>query len=166
MTHFIKKKKAYLPMKRGISIIELLVVITVLGIIFAIVIPQFSKNRELQVLKSGVEDVLSSINKAHSQTLASLNSSEYGVHFQSDEVIIFKGTVFSDSDISNEAINLTAPANISNVTINGVSGVSGDIYFNRLSGVPSNNGINTITISVPSGFKIITISVTGVTSVN
>lgn len=148
------------------TIIEVLVVVAVLGIIFSIVIPQFSKMRENQVLKSGVVDVLSSINKARSQTLASLSSSEYGVHFQTDKVIIFKGTAFSDSDMSNETINLTAPANISNVTINGASGVSGNIYFNRLSGTSSNTGINTITISTTSYSKIITIWATGATSVN
>jgi prepilin-type N-terminal cleavage/methylation domain-containing protein len=152
--------------KKGMTIIEVLVVIAVLGIIFSIVIPQFSKMRENQVLKSGVVNVLSSINKARSQTLASLNSSEYGVHFQSDKVIIFKGTIFSTSDSNNETINLTAPASISNVTISGVSGASGNIYFNRLSGMPSNTGINTITISTISYSKNITISATGVASSN
>lgn len=166
MKKIIKITKACPPTRRGMTIIEILVVITVLGIIFSIVIPQFSKMRENQVLKNGVVNVLSSVNKARSQTLASLNSSEYGVHFQSDKVLIFKGTVFSDSDTNNETINLTTPANISNVIINGASGASGDIFFNRLSGVPSNTGINTITISVPSSFKIITISATGVASVN
>ena len=60
-----------------------------LGIIFSIAIPQFSKTRENQVLKSAVNDILSSLNKAQSQTLASADSSSYGVHFQSDKVIIF-----------------------------------------------------------------------------
>ncbi|MFA6353788.1 MAG: type II secretion system protein [Candidatus Paceibacterota bacterium] len=146
------------------TIIEVLVVVTVLGIIFAIVIPQFSKNRELQVLKSGAGDVLSTINKARVTTLSSLNSSSYGVHFQSDKVIIFKGTLFSVNDPNNEAINLTTPANISNVTFGGVSGNSGDVYFNRLSGSPSTTG--TITISSPSFSKIITISATGVANAN
>ena len=146
------------------TIIEVLAVITVLGIIFSIVIPQFSKTKELQVLKNGVQDGLSSINKARSQTLASLNSSEYGVHFQSDKVIIFKGDIFDPSATDNETINIVTPANISNVTLGGISGNSGDVYFNRLSGSPSRTG--TITISTTSYSKIITISATGVASSN
>jgi len=50
--------------QKGITVVELLVVIAVLGIIFSVVLPQFSKIRENQVLKNGVEDLLSSINNA------------------------------------------------------------------------------------------------------
>jgi Tfp pilus assembly protein FimT len=150
--------------KKGISVVEILVIITVLGIIFSIVVPQFSKNKELQVLKSGTGDILSTINKARIETISSLNSSSYGVHFQSDKVIIFKGTVFLANDLNNEAVNILTPASISNVTLGGVSGNFGDVYFNRLSGSPSTTG--TITISAGSYSKIITISATGVVSSN
>lgn len=147
--------------KKGITVIELLVVIAVLGVIFSIIIPQFSKTRENQVLKSGVQDILSSINKARSQTFSSLNSSEYGVHFQADKVIIFKGKVFSAVAEDNETINIIPPATISTITL---TGGGADIYFNRLSGVPSTTG--TVTISTTSYSKIITISATGVASTN
>ncbi|KKQ03865.1 MAG: hypothetical protein US18_C0030G0004 [Parcubacteria group bacterium GW2011_GWB1_36_5] len=150
--------------QKGITVVELLVVIAVLGIIFSVVLPQFSKIRENQVLKNGVEDLLSSINNARGKTLASLNSSEYGAHFESDKVIIFKGIVFSDVDLNNETIGIITPASITNVTLNGVSGTSGDVYFNRLSGTPSKTG--TITVSTTSYSKIITIYGTGVASVN
>jgi Tfp pilus assembly protein FimT len=150
--------------QKGISALEILVVVAVIGIIFAVVIPQFSKTRELQVLKSGVQDILSSIDKARGETLSSLNSSSYGVHLQSDKIIIFKGTVFSSGDANNETINIIKPANITNVTLGGTSGTSGDFYFNRLSGVPSTTG--TITIGSTSYSKIITISATGAASSN
>ncbi|KKT01029.1 MAG: hypothetical protein UV76_C0003G0005 [Candidatus Nomurabacteria bacterium GW2011_GWA2_43_15] len=150
--------------KRGMTIVELLVVIAVLGIIFSIVLPQFSKTREMQTQKSAVGDVLSVLERARSQTLASVDSSEYGVRFQSDRVIIFKGKIFSVDDVNNQTINITAPANISNVTLGGISGDSGDMYFNRLSGMPSKTG--TVTVSTTSYSKIITISATGASSVN
>src|SRR3989344_9234934 len=114
--------------KRGITAIEILVVIAVLGIIFAIALPQFSKMRENQVVKTAVSDTLSSINKARSQTLSSLNSSSYGVHFQSDRVIIFTGQSYSEGAAGNETINIVTPATISNVTLNGTSGISGNLF--------------------------------------
>jgi Tfp pilus assembly protein FimT len=150
--------------KKGISAAEIIVVIAVLSILAAVVIPQFSKIREREVLKSAVADILSSINKAKVETLASVNSSSYGVHFQSDKVVIFKGVSFSSGDANNETVDLTLPANISNVTLSGVSATSGDIYFNRLSGAPSKSG--TISVSTPNYSKIVTISALGSTSVN
>jgi len=150
--------------KKGVTLLELLVVIAVMGLIFLVVLPQFSKSRENAVMKSAVADILSSVNKARSRTLASLNSSEYGVHFQSDKVIIFKGKVFSAVDVNNETISIATPANISNVTFGGVSSSSGDLYFNRVFGVPNTTG--TVTVSTPSSSKVITIYATGVASSN
>jgi len=152
--------------KKGMTALEILLIMAVLGIIFAIVIPQFSKMKENQVLKNAVGDVSSSLNKARSETLASLGSSSYGVHFQSDKIIIFKGTVFSPSDSNNEIINIISPATISNVTLAGVSGSSGDVYFNRLSGIPNKATPNFITISTDSSSRIITISATGLISID
>lgn len=146
---------------RGITAVELLVVIAVLGIIFAVALPQFSKIRENQVLKNGVVDVLSSVDKARSQTLASLDSSQYGVHFQSDKVIIFKGTAFVEGAGSNETINIITPATIS--AINLVGG-GDDVVFNRLNGAPSVTG--SIIVSSTNFTKTITISATGVASVD
>lgn len=164
MKNFYKIKKACPPMRRGISIIEILIVIAVLGIIFAIVLPQFSKMRENQVLKNGVGDVLSAIDKARAQTLSSLNSFSYGVHFEAGKVIIFKDESFISIDANNETINIIAPASISNVYLDGVSTVSGEFYFNRLSGTPSKTG--SVTLSTPNYSKIIRISSTGVASVD
>ncbi len=151
-------KKFY---EKGITIVELLVVIAVLGIIFSITLPQFSKIRENQVLKNGVTEILSSISKARSQTLSSLQSSEYGVHFQPDKVIIFKGVVFDVGATNNETIDIISPATISSIVIDGGGS---DIYFNRLSGSPSKTG--TVTVSSANYSKIITISATGMTSVD
>lgn len=149
---------------RGISILEVLAVLAVLGIIIGITVPQFSKTRENQVLKNGVADILASLDKARALTLSSLNSSEYGVHFQSDKVVIFKGSTYSVGSSDNEEISITSPASITNVILGGVSGASGDMYFNRLYGVPS--AIGTITISTGNYSRIITISATGVASSN
>ena len=138
--------------------------VAILALILAVVIPQFSKSRESQVLKSAVSDTVSYINKAKSQTLSSVDSSAYGVHFQSDQVIIFKGTVFSAGSADNEITNILTPATISNVTLGGVSSTSGELYFNRLSGAPNKTG--TVTITANSSSKIITISATGTVSIN
>ncbi|KKS23144.1 MAG: hypothetical protein UU82_C0039G0007 [Candidatus Nomurabacteria bacterium GW2011_GWC2_41_8] len=147
--------------KQGITVIELLIVIAVLGIIFSIIIPQFSKTRELQVLKSAVSDVMSSLNKAQSRTLASVDSSSYGVHFQADKVIIFKGIIFVADVSDNETINIISPATISTIAL---AGGGANLFFNRLSGAPSVTG--SIVVSSTNFIKTITISSTGTVSVD
>lgn len=149
---------------KGITLIEFIIVFAVLGLIFSVVTSEFSSSRERQVLKSAGNDILSSLNKARTQTLSSVNSSSYGVNFSQNEIIIFNGTVFSAGDPDNESIPLTLPAFISDVTLAGTSGSSGNFYFERLSGDPSKAG--TITLSTPNFSKTITISATGSFSLN
>src|SRR3989338_1752286 len=144
---------------KGLTLLEVLIVTAIIVLLVSVVLPQFANMRANQVLKSASGDILSAINKARSQTLSSVDSSEYGVHFQSDQVIIFKGKVFSAGAGDNEAIAVFTPATISNVTLGGVSGTSGDMYFNRLYGAPSATG--TITVSSDAVSKTITISATG-----
>jgi len=148
----------------GITVVELLISISILALILAVVLPQFSRMRSNQVLKNATIDIMSALHKAQSQTLASLNSSEYGVRFESDQVVIFSGTTFSAIAPDNEYINITGPATISNVTLNGSSGTAGDLYFTRLSGTPSKTG--TISVYTPNLSKIITISDSGAISLN
>ena len=150
--------------QRGITFLEVIITIAIIGIIVAVVLPQFSKMKQLQALKNAGEDVISSFNKAKAQTLASLNSSEYGVHFQSDRIIIFKGSVFNAGDSNNETISIILPAMISNIAL---TGGAVDCYFERLSGMPSKTG--SVTVSIPSDAnlnKIITVSATGSISMN
>ena len=150
--------------QKGLTLMEILIVLAVLGIIIATVMFQFSKTRANQVFQNGIADVLSALDKARGDTLSSLNSSTYGVHFQSNQVVIFKGTVYNSGASDNQVITIVTPANITNVTFGGVSGNSGDIYFNRLSGSPSTTG--TITLVADDYSKTITISATGVASTN
>jgi prepilin-type N-terminal cleavage/methylation domain-containing protein len=149
--------------QKGVTIIELLIVVAIIGSLVSIVWPQFSKFRETYTHKNMLEDVLSILDKARSKSLASLNSSEYGVHFEQNKVIIFKGKVFSEISPDNEITNILEPVTITNIF------PGGSFYFNRLNGMPSNATAISVTLSVqgnPGLTRIITISKTGAISVN
>lgn len=150
--------------KKGITLIEIIIVFAVLALIFGVVSSEFSKSRERQVLKSAVSDILSSLNKARTKTLSSVNSSSYGVHFEAGQITIFTGTSYSPGATGNESILLALPAEISNVALGSGSGSSGNLYFERLSGDPSKSG--SVTVSTPNFSKIISISATGAFSSN
>lgn len=150
--------------QKGITALEILMVIAIISLLFLIALPQFSKIKENQVLKNTVEEAVSALRTAQSQSLASIDSSTYGVHFDQNRIIIFKGGIFSEGAPDNKIIDISSPARISNVAFGGVSSSSGDLYFTRLSGVPSKTG--TINVSTSSALKIITISSTGAVSIN
>lgn len=154
-------KKNY---QKGITAIELMIVVLIFGVLTALAMPQFSNIKERQVLAGGVGEITSALEKAKSKTLASLESSEYGVHFQADKVVIFKGTSYSASASTNESKTILTPASITNVTFGGSSGSSGDVYFDRLSGVPNTTG--TITIGTTNYSEVVTIGATGIISQN
>jgi prepilin-type N-terminal cleavage/methylation domain-containing protein len=147
--------------KQGVTLLEIMIVLAIVVILIAVVVPQFSRMRENQALKNAVIDVVSTLNKARSQTLASVDSSEYGVHFEANHVIIFKGVVYSAGVSSNEVTDVISPATISNISL---TGGATDVYFSRLSGAPSKTG--TITIASPNFSKVVTVSTTGIASSN
>ena len=150
--------------KKGFTLVEMLLVIAIIMIIVAVATPQLLRMRNLQIIKGSGEDVLAVFNKAHSETLASLNSLQYGVHLQSDKIIMFSGTVYNSNNASNEIIKIVSPATISSISLaNGGS----DIYFSRLSGTASTTGTIVVSISSNASLaKTITISATGGVSMN
>ncbi len=150
--------------KKGITILEIIIVIAVVGILARVVYPQLVKIKQTQVLKNASEDIISASNKAKSETLASLDSYNYGIHFQVDKIIIFRGTSYVSNDANNEIIDIISPASISTISL---SGGGTDFYFNRQSGTPNKNGSVVVSIAGDSNLtKTITISATGSLSVN
>ena len=150
--------------QKGITILEIIIVIAVVAIMAMVAFPQLAKMKQTQILKNSCEDIISASNKAKSETLASLNSYNYGIHFQSDKVIIFRGTTYVSNDSNNETISITSPASISTITL---SGGGTDFYFNRLSGAPTKSGSVVVSIAGDANLtKTITISATGSLSIN
>lgn len=151
-----------IPTRKGFSIAEVVIIIAIVAILTALAVNRFSSIRQRQSVETAVADIISTLNKASSKTLASYNSTNYGVHFEANAIVVFSGTTYSGNlnDPSNDPYtSIVSPASITNVTLNGSSGVSGDFYFNRLTGVPSKTG--TITVTAGSFSRIITIGATG-----
>ncbi len=134
--------------QKGITAVETLIVVAIIVLIVSIVMPRFADMRNVQILQNSTLDVFNALNKARSNTLAGLNSQSYGVHFSTNQVIIFEGTVYDSSSASNEVINLDSRSSISTISL---SGGGSDIYFNRIYGKPNKTG--TLTISVGSFTK-------------
>ena len=147
--------------QKGINLIEVLIVIAIISVLVVVIIPKLNIFRTLQSLQNSTTDVFSVINTARTNTMSSLDSKQYGVHFANNQVIIFEGTTYSAGAGSNVITNISAPSSISTISLTG--GVT-DVYFSRIYGAPNVNG--TIILSADSYTKTITISPTGHISVN
>ena len=151
---------------KGISIVEILVVVSIIAIISAIVVPNLSEFHNQQVIKNTAEDVISLLNEARNSTISSKDSNTYGVQFQSDRAILFAGSSFSDSP-SNKQINFD-----SSVTIPAIGGISlnggeSNVVFDRITGDTANYGTIIIElISDNTQQKIINISKIGIIGSN
>ncbi|MBV22261.1 MAG: hypothetical protein CMI57_02065 [Parcubacteria group bacterium] len=147
-------------MKKGFTMTETIIIVAVSIILFAIIVSAFSGFNKNQSLNSTSSEVVSVLNEARALTLASLDNKAYGVHFQSDKVILFKGSVFSSSDPDNKITTISSKISISNISLNGGGD---DIIFQRLTGKTDQDGTITLSlVSDPSKSKTITVGVSGI----
>lgn len=156
---------------KGVTIIEILVSIAIIGIIFAIVIPNFSDFGKEQALNNTTSDIVSLLNKAKSDADSLTLSTDYSVHFESDRAVYFIGTSFTEPNATNIEIvfdpSVTIPAS-GGINLNGGGS---NVTFSRLTGntrgyVTGYGTINVQLVSDATRQKTITINRTGPVSVN
>ncbi len=148
---------------RAFSLIELVIVISIITLLAGLIMSGLSMYRKSEALNKDAEKIVGILNDAKSRTLASHNSSQYGVHFASTTITLFTGTTYTSSSATNLVYPLTASDIISNVSLTG-GGL--DIVFIRLTGETSQNG--TITLSSPTTAKTRTVTIfkTGLIQLN
>lgn len=152
---------------KGISFIEIIIVISIMVILAIVVLPSLSNFRNQRTLDNTTQDVISILNKARNDTVSSLNSNTYGVHFETNKVTYFAGSIFNASDTSNVVFNLDSNVNIPPGADISINGGGSDVVFNRIKGDTTDYGTITIRLVSNSSIKkIVTISQTGSISSN
>lgn len=116
---------------KGFTFIEMMIAIAIIFIITVFSFITLNTFRENQSLKNAVNETISLLNQARSQTLSSQDFSQYGVHFETSRAVLFKGAVFSEPSADNIIFNLPSLVEISGISLNG-GGV--DLIFQKLTG--------------------------------
>ncbi len=117
--------------KQGISVIEMIIIISIALILTLIGVGVFSKFRDTQTLNGTIEETVSLLSEARSKTLASADFSQYGIHFESNRAVLFKGEVFSESDPANKEIKFSPFIEAYSISLNGGGS---DAVFQKLTG--------------------------------
>jgi prepilin-type N-terminal cleavage/methylation domain-containing protein len=150
---------------KGFTLIEILIVITILGIISSIVILNLSQFRNEQLLKNTTLDVVSLLSKARQNTLSSVNSINYGVHFDGNQAVLFTGPGYTSNNVTNEPVIFNNRIII--LTPSGLNiGGGSDVIFKRLTGETIGGTIKIQLTSDATKQKIITVGKTGSVSSN
>ena len=139
--------------------IEIIVAIGVLAIVGTTVFVGFSKATESADLKTSAFKVVDALQFARTRTIASLASSQYGVHFEQTQYVLFRGATYNASDPDNIVYPISSRVEIANIAL---AGGGSDVVFDRITGKTVQNGtLNVRLIADPTQLKIVEISTAG-----
>lgn len=140
--------------KRGFTLIEVLVVLAIMTIILTIIISGFTVFQNTQALDKNSETVAEVLQTARVQTLSSKNASQYGVHIGSTSLTLFSGSTYVPGAPDSQNYPLLGSDSALSLSL---TGGGTDIVFNRLTGETAEDG--TITVSSPLSNRVRTITI-------
>ncbi len=150
-------------MKKGFSIVEMIIAITVLLILAVVITGSFLRFRDTQNLNSGIAEIASLINEGRSQTIASKNSSQYGIHFEATKAVLFAGTSYSPAGSDNKELKVCPLLEIYSISLNGGGS---DVIFQQLTGKTQQYGVIGLRLKKDAAkTKNISISDTGIVAI-
>ena len=152
--------KIQLNNQSGLTIIEIMIAVSVVVVLAALSFQVFNVFIKRQALDKDTQKIVSMLKEARSATLASRANSVYGVHFVATRTVMFKGTVFIESDSNNRELSLNPRVQI---TVTNLNGGGSDIIFDRLTGATDQYGSVTLSLVASTSItKIISIEETGI----
>lgn len=144
---------------KGFSVLEIMISVSLIGVLTVIVVGQFSKYQAAQFIRTDTEAVIGIIEDARAKTLSSVSSSQYGVHFDTDTATLFTGSSYSSSDPDNKILELSSYVQITDVSL---VGEGDEIVFERLSGNTNQYGSITLEASGGDDSRVITVTKLGI----
>jgi len=126
--------------KRGFTLVEVMIVIGVLGIITGLAIPFYQSFQISSALDNAGQEITQALRTAQSRAMSSQGLSSHGVHFDINRFVVFKGDIYSPVDPDNEFFEV---ANTVDITSSG----SSNIVFSVGEGLSDSQPVITITSS-------------------
>jgi len=145
--------------QKGFTLIEILVVITIFIILGAISIAGIRYFQSQTNLNNDAEKIIATLRLAQNKTIASESESIYGVHFENNFFVLFKGDIYNPNSPDNNMYYLSPRTEIYAINLNGQGT---NIIFNRVTGNTDQYGaIKLRLISLPNQTKTISIDSIG-----
>jgi len=152
-----------MPNKRGFTLVDIVIVAAIIALLVASAIAPFSKFRDTKVLEVSTEQALALLSRARSDTLAAKQGIQYGVHFETSKMVLYRNATYSALEPTNEETLLDSTIEISSISIGGGS----EVLFDRLTGKTSSAGTIVFRVkSNPSETRTVTVVATGIAGAN
>lgn len=144
-------------MRKGFTIIELLLIIALISILAAVSAPLYTSFLAKNHLENKTFEVKNTLHKAQSNAMSGKQNANWGVYFTSGQFVLFAGESFASRNGAFDEIHIF-PASVS------ASGLN-EIIFQKPKGLPSTTGIITIS-STEGANNILTITREGIVNIN
>jgi len=147
--------------QKGFTLIEILIAIVIITLLIGTVVVSYRIFERRTELEDVAQKIFSTLKLAQTQTLASNDASQYGVHFENDQYILFKGDAYLAGAPDNKVYQL--PGRLEIFQINLADG-GNDIIFQRIVGSTAQFGTVRIRIiSQPTETRAVTVQPYGQT---
>lgn len=137
---------------RGFTLIEILLTLAAIGIIAGMSLPIYQSLQVRNDLDIAATSLAQSLRRAQTLSQAADGDTTWGVHIQTGDVTVFKGSTYAGRDSSYDE-TFAVPTSI---TPTGLS----EIVFTKLTGIPQNTGTTTFT-SNANEIRTVTINAKG-----
>lgn len=130
----------------GLTFVEVLVTISIAAIIAGIGFSAFYQWRNSVSLINQVDELKSKIVEIRQSAISAAGETNWGIHFEDNQYIIFSGDSYNQSDPNNQIVTLKS-ANIANAATtlsNGNESFGPDLIFTKFTGQTPNIGTVTL----------------------
>ena len=121
------------------TLLEILVIIAILGMIFALAVTGFRNFASFQQYNQAVSDATFILNQTRSDARSAVSDESHGIKIGATSLTRFTGDTFSAVDPTN----VTTDYNLVTFTTD-LTGGTDEIIFNKLTGLPSATGTITV----------------------
>lgn len=122
--------------RRGYTLIELLIGISILLMLSSIAYASFRGLDGRLRLEAAASDVLRTIEEAQTKTVSATDDTSYGVHFATGQYTMFPGTTYDSANVENKTYSLPSGITITQINLGGPV----DVVFERVRGTASASG--------------------------
>ncbi len=147
--------------QKGLTLIELVVVVAIVAVLSASLIPSLLNFRRTSILNTETQELVTVINRARMLAVSSKNDQQFGVHFETGKVTLFQGATYTAGATTNEVRNFNS-AVTGATTINGGGS---DVLFAKVTGATNQNATTTLLVTGTTASTTVVVRQSGVVTI-